>query len=163
VDALRELRKRRSAAWDRSRDPKVASAGRCAVDRGDGEGEREPNRGRRALERDERDGLNFDLFRFARASRRDTNLTRAFFFASFAQPSTVPESVLKKRKRDEQWAAQKAAAAAEAKASGEKKREEIFKRAEKYVKEYRDQVSVFRNDAPARRMRPQWRVLGFRQ
>jgi hypothetical protein len=79
VDALRELRKRRSAAWDRSRDPKVASAGRCAVDRGDGEGEREPNRGRRALERDERDGLNFDLFRFARASRRDTNLTRAFF------------------------------------------------------------------------------------
>jgi large subunit ribosomal protein L7e len=48
--------------------------------------------------------------------------------------------VLKKRKRDEQWASQKAAAAAEAKKAGEKKREEIFKRAEKYVKEYRDQV-----------------------
>jgi hypothetical protein len=56
------------------------------------------------------------------------------------QPS-VPESVLKKRTRDAQWAEQKAAAAASAKAAGEKKREEIFKRAEKYVKEYRDQVS----------------------
>merc|ERR1712216_206472 len=54
-------------------------------------------------------------------------------------PSTVPESVLKKRKRDQQWASQKAAAAAESKKAGEKKREEIFKRAEKYVKEYRDQ------------------------
>ena len=51
-------------------------------------------------------------------------------------------SVLKKRKRDEQWAAQKAAAAADAKKASEAKREEIFKRAEKYVKEYRDQVSV---------------------
>ncbi len=58
------------------------------------------------------------------------------------QPS-VPESVLKKRTRDAQWAEQKAAAAASAKAAGEKKREEIFKRAEKYVKEYRDQVSFF--------------------
>ena len=103
------------------------------------------------MERGERDGFDWIWFRFVRASRRKTNLTRAFF-ASFAQPSTVPESVLKKRKRDEQWAAQKAAAAAEAKAAGEKKREEIFKRAEKYVKEYRDQVSVFRSDAPARRM-----------
>lgn len=101
---------------------------------------------------DESDGFDSIGFRFARASRRKTNLTRAFFAFVLAQPSTVPESVLKKRKRDEQWAAQKAAAAAEAKAAGEKKREEIFKRAEKYVKEYRDQVSVFRSDAPARRM-----------
>ena len=62
------------------------------------------------------------------------------FRARDVQPSTVPESVLKKRKRDEQWASQKAAAAAEAKKAREKKREEIFKRAEKYVKEYRDQV-----------------------
>jgi Ribosomal L30 N-terminal domain. len=62
--------------------------------------------------------------------------------SSHTQPSTVPESVLKKRKRDEQWAAQKAAAAADAKKASEAKREEIFKRAEKYVKEYRDQVSV---------------------
>ena len=52
----------------------------------------------------------------------------------------MPESVLKKRKRDTQWAAQKAAAAADAKKASEAKREEIFKRAEKYVKEYRDQV-----------------------
>merc|ERR1719393_504438 len=59
--------------------------------------------------------------------------------SSHTQPSTVPESVLKKRKRDEQWAAQKAAAAADAKKASEAKREEIFKRAEKYVKEYRDQ------------------------
>ena len=49
---------------------------------------------------------------------------------------------MKKRTRDAQWAEQKAAAAASAKAAGEKKREEIFKRAEKYVKEYRDQVRV---------------------
>ena len=45
--------------------------------------------------------------------------------SSHTQPSTVPESVLKKRKRDEQWAAQKAAAAADAKKASEAKREEI--------------------------------------
>ena len=73
------------------------------------------------------------------------------------QPSTVPESVLKKRKRDEQWASQKAAAAAEAKKAGEKKREEIFKRAEKYVKEYRDQV----RDASERCDWARWDCLGF--
>merc|ERR1739848_424306 len=48
----------------------------------------------------------------------------------------VPESVLKKRKRDEQWAAQKAADR-EAKLSDlKKKKQVIFKRAEQYVKEY---------------------------
>merc|ERR1712003_169031 len=48
----------------------------------------------------------------------------------------VPESVLKKRKRDEQWAAQKAADR-EAKLSAlKKKKKVIFKRAEQYVKEY---------------------------
>merc|ERR1739848_909456 len=48
----------------------------------------------------------------------------------------VPESVLKKRKRDEQWAAQKAADR-EAKLSNlKKKKQVIFKRAEQYVKEY---------------------------
>jgi len=51
----------------------------------------------------------------------------------------VPESILKKRTRDEAWASQKATAAAEAKAKATKNRDEIFKRAEKYVKEYRDQ------------------------
>ena len=50
----------------------------------------------------------------------------------------VPESVLKKRKRDEQWAAQKAADR-EAKLSDlKKKKQVIFKRAEQYVKEYVD-------------------------
>ncbi|CAL6295659.1 unnamed protein product [Bathycoccus prasinos] len=51
----------------------------------------------------------------------------------------APESVLKRRKRDEQWAAQKAKADAESKKAQEKKREEVFKRAEKYVKEYESQ------------------------
>ena len=86
-------------------------------------------------------------------------------FSSRAQPSTVPESVLKKRKRDEQWAAQKAAAAADAKKASEAKREEIFKRAEKYVKEYRDQVSVRcarDTDAMSARLEDAFRVLRWR-
>ena len=45
-----------------------------------------------------------------------------------SQPA-VPETALKKRKRDEAWAAKKAAAAAEAKAHAEKNSKEIFKRA----------------------------------
>ena len=52
----------------------------------------------------------------------------------------VPESVLKKRKRDEEWGAKKAAAQTEAKSKAKDRRKEIFKRAETYVKEYRDQV-----------------------
>ena len=52
----------------------------------------------------------------------------------------VPESVLKKRKRDEDWATKKAAAVTEAKKKSKDKRKDIFKRAESYVKEYRDQV-----------------------
>lgn len=51
----------------------------------------------------------------------------------------VPETVLRKRKRDEQWAAKKAAAAAEATSKSRSQRKEIFKRAEKYVAEYRQQ------------------------
>jgi large subunit ribosomal protein L7e len=51
----------------------------------------------------------------------------------------VPESVLKKRKRDEDWAAKKTAAALAAKKAAKDKRKTIFKRAEQYVKEYRDQ------------------------
>ncbi len=58
-----------------------------------------------------------------------------------AKPAgTVPESVLKKRKRDEDWATKKAANALEAKKKSRDQRKEIFKRAENYVKEYRDQV-----------------------
>jgi hypothetical protein len=59
----------------------------------------------------------------------------------FPQPA-VPETALKRRKRDDAWAAKKAAADAEAKAKAEKNSKEIFTRAEKYVKEYRDQVSI---------------------
>jgi len=53
---------------------------------------------------------------------------------------TVPESVLKRRKRDEDWAAKKVAAAGDAKKKARNSRQEIFKRAESYVKEYRNQV-----------------------
>merc|ERR1712157_506430 len=48
----------------------------------------------------------------------------------------VPESVLKKRKRDEQWAAQKAAERETKLSDLKKKKKVIFKRAEQYVKEY---------------------------
>ncbi|KAI3424350.1 hypothetical protein D9Q98_009903 [Chlorella vulgaris] len=54
-------------------------------------------------------------------------------------PPNVPESVLKKRKRDEDWATKKAAAATEAKHKAVANRKEYFKRAESYVKEYRTQ------------------------
>ena len=54
----------------------------------------------------------------------------------------VPETVLKKRKRNEDWAAKKAAAIVDAKKKSKTTRKEIFKRAEQYVKEYRDQVGV---------------------
>ena len=54
----------------------------------------------------------------------------------------VPETVLKKRKRNEDWAAKKAAAVVDAKKKSKTTRKEIFKRAEQYVKEYRDQVGV---------------------
>lgn len=52
----------------------------------------------------------------------------------------VPELLLKKRKRDETWAAERAAASLEARKKNRATRKEIFKRAEQYVKEYRQQV-----------------------
>ena len=52
----------------------------------------------------------------------------------------VPESLLKKRQRDEGWAAKKASAASEAKTKSKENRKLIFKKAEAYVKEYRQQV-----------------------
>ena len=55
---------------------------------------------------------------------------------------SVPESVLKKRKRDEDWSTKKAAALTEAKAKSKERRKDVFKRAESYVKEYRDQVGL---------------------
>ena len=52
----------------------------------------------------------------------------------------MPETVLKKRKRDEEWATKKAAQQAGAKTKARATRKEIFKRAEQYVKEYREKV-----------------------
>ena len=53
---------------------------------------------------------------------------------------TVPETVLKKRKRDEEWANKKTAAAAEAQKKARSSRKDILKRAESYVQEYRNKV-----------------------
>lgn len=55
-------------------------------------------------------------------------------------PAPVPETILKRRKRDEQWAADRAAAAETARAKRRAARADAFKRAESYVKEYRAQV-----------------------
>jgi large subunit ribosomal protein L7e len=52
---------------------------------------------------------------------------------------SIPETALKRRKRDESWNAAKVAAAETAKTAAANKSKDIFKRAEKYVKEYRDQ------------------------
>jgi hypothetical protein len=57
-------------------------------------------------------------------------------------PPPVPETVLKRRKRDEAWAADRAAAAAKARSARSASRADAFKRAESYVKEYRAQVSI---------------------
>lgn len=57
-------------------------------------------------------------------------------------PTGIPESLLKKRKTQEKIVAARKAAEAEAKKAGKAKRKDIFKRAEKYVAEYRTQ----RND-----------------
>merc|ERR1712205_8552 len=53
----------------------------------------------------------------------------------------VPESVLKKRKRNEQWAADKLKAQKALEAKAKTKSAEVFKHAEAYVKEYRAQES----------------------
>jgi large subunit ribosomal protein L7e len=53
----------------------------------------------------------------------------------------VPESVLKKRKRDEAWATQRQELLQATKAKAKANRKVIFKRAEQYIKEYRAQES----------------------
>ena len=58
-------------------------------------------------------------------------------------PAPVPETALKKRRRDEEWAAARATAAAEARSKRAASRADAFKRAESYVKEYRAQVRFF--------------------
>jgi large subunit ribosomal protein L7e len=55
-----------------------------------------------------------------------------------AAPS-VPESVLKKRKRAEKWEAATKAAVTEKATKAKKSTDEAFKRAEKYVQQYKDQ------------------------
>ena len=54
----------------------------------------------------------------------------------------VPETILKKRKRDEEWAAKKAAKSSETRKYAKEKRSVIFKKAEQYVKEYRQQARL---------------------
>ncbi|CAG9462208.1 unnamed protein product [Pedinophyceae sp. YPF-701] len=56
-----------------------------------------------------------------------------------AKQAAVPETLLKKRQRDEQWAAKRAAAAQAKKKDAAAKQQEALKRAEQYVKEYRQQ------------------------
>ena len=56
----------------------------------------------------------------------------------------VPETVLKKRKRDEEWANKKSAAAADAQKKSRASRKDILKRAESYVNEYRNKVRIRR-------------------
>ena len=51
----------------------------------------------------------------------------------------IPESVLKKRKRQEKWEEESKAKAAAAATAGAAKKQECFKRAEAYIKEYREQ------------------------
>ncbi len=60
----------------------------------------------------------------------------------------VPESILKKRKRDEEWAAKRAADAAAKKDHRKQSRKDVFKRAEAYAAEYRTQVRNLKVDGP---------------
>eukprot|EP01018_Ginkgo_biloba_P007685 Gb_20650 [translate_table: standard] len=53
--------------------------------------------------------------------------------------AVVPESVLKKRKRSEEWERSKKQQLEAAKAKNAQNRKLIFKRAEQYIKEYREQ------------------------
>ena len=55
-----------------------------------------------------------------------------------AKLPAVPETILKRRKRQAENRANRAKLAVKAKVDRRKKRVEIFKRAEKYAKEYRD-------------------------
>jgi large subunit ribosomal protein L7e len=53
---------------------------------------------------------------------------------------TVPETLLKKRKRDEEWASARTQQLEASRNKNAKNRQLIFKRAEQYIKEYRSQV-----------------------
>jgi large subunit ribosomal protein L7e len=60
--------------------------------------------------------------------------------AEQATPAHVPETLLKKRKRDEQWAINRKEQLETSKKNSAKNRTLIFKRAEQYIREYRGQV-----------------------
>ena len=62
--------------------------------------------------------------------------------AAQASIKTVPETLLKKRKRDEQWALNRKEQLETAKKNSSKNRTVIFKRAEQYIREYRGQVRL---------------------
>lgn len=55
----------------------------------------------------------------------------------------IPESVLKKKKRDEQWALAKKQELEAAKKKSAENRKLIFSRAKLYTKEYEEQACVF--------------------
>jgi large subunit ribosomal protein L7e len=57
-----------------------------------------------------------------------------------AAAAVVPETLLKKRKRDEEWASARKQQLEAARSKNAKNRQLIFKRAEQYIKEYRSQV-----------------------
>lgn len=56
--------------------------------------------------------------------------------------TVVPESVLKKRKREEEWAIAKKQELEAAKKQNAEKRKLIFNRAKQYSKEYEEKVLV---------------------
>jgi ElaB/YqjD/DUF883 family membrane-anchored ribosome-binding protein len=60
--------------------------------------------------------------------------------AAAADVAMVPETLLKKRKRDEQWASDRKQQLEASRSKNAKNRQLIFKRAEQYIKEYRSQV-----------------------
>ncbi|KAG0585462.1 hypothetical protein M758_2G013100 [Ceratodon purpureus] len=59
--------------------------------------------------------------------------------AAEAPMKTVPETLLKKRKRDEQWAINRKEQLETSKKNSSKSRTVLFKRAEQYIREYRGQ------------------------
>jgi len=56
--------------------------------------------------------------------------------------SVVPESVLKKQNREEQWALAKTQESEAAKKKGDENRKLIYSRAKQYSQEYEDKVLV---------------------
>ena len=68
---------------------------------------------------------------------------RAMTEAQTKQGCLVPESVLKKQKRNEEWALKKKEGLAALKTKNAENRKLIFNRAKQYSKEYDEQVTVF--------------------